>query len=189
MATTTTNSQSSAPAPVAEPTVPEGAQSQTQHQDQAQQFSTADEHHQAQFEPQPLSKNAQKKLRKAEFIAERKLERRAREKEKKKEKKRERAERIAAGEDVDTAAEDDGRAKKRAKLSHGAPRNAFGARVVVDLGFDDKMSEKVRCLSFTPPCPPSHFPYPISIRGASWSRRVSSYLHACIRLLWIWLWS
>lgn len=187
MATATTNSQLPTPDVDAPPTA------ENQPQNNAQQSLTGTDElqpeSQSQSEPQPLSKKAQKKLRKAEFLAERKLERRAREKEKKKEKKRERAERIAAGEDVDTAAEDDGRVKKRAKLSHGAPRNAFGARVVVDLGFDDKMSEKVRCFLFLDPCPPSHFPYPISIRGASWSRRVSSYLHACIRLLWIWLWS
>lgn len=84
----------------------------------------------------PLSKNALKKARKAELIAERKLERRAREREKRKEKKRQRSERIAAGEDVS----DDGRSKKRAKLS--APKAPFGARVVVDLSFDDKMSDK-----------------------------------------------
>lgn len=85
-----------------------------------------------------LSKNALKKARKAELIAERKLERRAREREKRKEKKRQRSERIAAGEDVS----DDDRSKKRAKLS--APKAPFGGRVVVDLGFDDKMSDKVR---------------------------------------------
>lgn len=83
-----------------------------------------------------LSKNALKKARKAELIAERKLERRAREREKRKEKKRQRSERIAAGEDVS----DDDRSKKRAKLS--APKAPFGGRVVVDLGFDDKMSDK-----------------------------------------------
>lgn len=101
-----------------------------------------------QSQPQPLSKKAQKKLRKAEYFAERKLERRAREKEKKKEKKRERAERLAAGEHDDEDDESNSRAKKRAKLAHSGPRNAFGATVVVDLGFDDKMSEKVRPRSF-----------------------------------------
>ncbi|KAI0065954.1 hypothetical protein BV25DRAFT_1879991 [Artomyces pyxidatus] len=83
-----------------------------------------------------LSKNARKKARKAALFAERKLERRAREKEMKKEKKRQRAERIAAGEQV----EEDERARKRAKM--GGPKTPFAARVVLDLGFDEKMSEK-----------------------------------------------
>ncbi|THH16621.1 hypothetical protein EW146_g4047 [Bondarzewia mesenterica] len=86
--------------------------------------------------PPPLSKNAQKKARKAELLAERKLERRAREKEAKKEKKRKRNERIIAGEEVS----DDDRTKKRAKM--GGRKTPFGARVVMDLGFDDKMSDK-----------------------------------------------
>ncbi|KAI0040431.1 hypothetical protein FA95DRAFT_869593 [Auriscalpium vulgare] len=88
--------------------------------------------------PPALSKNAQKKARKAALFAERKLQRRAREKEAKKEKKRQRAARAAAGEAGD---EDEGRPSKRAR---GAPRRPFDARVVVDLGFDDKMSEKAR---------------------------------------------
>lgn len=171
MATATTNSQLPTPDVDAPPTA------ENQPQNNAQQSLTGTDElqpeSQSQSEPQPLSKKAQKKLRKAEFLAERKLERRAREKEKKKEKKRERAERIAAGEDVDTAAEDDGRAKKRAKLSHGAPRNAFGARVVVDLGFDDKMSEKVRCFLFVDPCSPFAFPISIS-HFNSWSLLVKA---------------
>lgn len=184
MATIASNSQSSAPE-AAPPTT------QNEPQSEPQKSSIVDDEHQpqsqlqsqSQLEPQPLSKKAQKKLRKAEFLAERKLERRAREKEKRKEKKRERAERIAAGEDIDP--EDDGgsRAKKRAKLSHGAARKAFGARVVVDLGFDDKMSEKVRCFSFCLfPLRIAPHSISISIRGASLSRRVSRYLHACICL-------
>ncbi|KAA1466741.1 hypothetical protein DENSPDRAFT_831623 [Dentipellis sp. KUC8613] len=86
-------------------------------------------------ESSTLSKNAQKKARKAALFAERKLERRAREKEARKEKKRLRAERIAAGEEVP-----DERPKKRTKLN--GPKTPFNARVVTDLGFDDKMSEK-----------------------------------------------
>jgi len=85
----------------------------------------------------PLSKNAQKRARKAALFAEHKLERRAREKEARKEKKRLRGERIAAGEQV---SEDD-RSSKRAKLN--GPQKPFRARVVVDLGFDEKMSDKV----------------------------------------------
>jgi tRNA (guanine9-N1)-methyltransferase len=90
----------------------------------------------------PLSKNAQKKARKAAFHAERKLERRAREKEAKKEKKRKRAERIAAGEEV---SDDGGGTRKRTKATNAESNiTPFDARVVIDLGFDDKMSEKVR---------------------------------------------
>lgn len=166
MASTSTNSQLSAPD--VQPTAPEEAQ--IHDQAQAQDSTTVSEDHQSQ--PQILSKNAQKKLRKAELFAERKLERRAREKEKKKEKKRERAERIAAGEEEE-GPEDDVRAKKRAKLNHGLPRKAFGARVVVDLGFDDKMSEKVRSF-FLCPFLPSQWP-PFYFHFISWSLLVEAW--------------
>ncbi|KAF9006692.1 guanine-1-methyltransferase-domain-containing protein [Cyathus striatus] len=80
-----------------------------------------------------LSKKALKKAAKAEHYAAIKLERRAREREARKEKKRIRAEKRAAGElDED---EENSRQKKRPKLQ-------FGGRIVVDLAFDDKMSEK-----------------------------------------------
>ncbi|KAG6841822.1 hypothetical protein C0991_006229 [Blastosporella zonata] len=83
-------------------------------------------------DPQPISKNAQKRAVKAELHAAYKLERRAREKEAKKEKKRAIQAKRAAGElDED---EEKNRQKKR--------RLHFGGRVVVDLGFDDKMNEK-----------------------------------------------
>ncbi|TFK93636.1 hypothetical protein K466DRAFT_460837, partial [Polyporus arcularius HHB13444] len=86
---------------------------------------------------QPLSKKAQKRLAKAAYIAERKKERRAAEKERKKEKKRALAEKRAAGElDEEEAARD----RKRQKTEQG-PRTPFNARIVVDLGFDDKMTE------------------------------------------------
>ncbi|KZV70293.1 hypothetical protein PENSPDRAFT_651683 [Peniophora sp. CONT] len=85
----------------------------------------------------PLSKNAQKKARKAELMKVRKLERRVREKEARKEKKRKRAERIAAGEELS----EDEQARKRAKASAG-PKTPFDARVLIDLGFDEMMSEK-----------------------------------------------
>ncbi|KAG6845436.1 hypothetical protein H0H87_009344 [Tephrocybe sp. NHM501043] len=82
---------------------------------------------------QPLSKKAQKRAAKAERHAVYKLERRAKEKEAKKEKKRAIQAKRAAGElDED---EDKKRQKKK-------PRLHFGGRVVVDLGFDDKMNEK-----------------------------------------------
>lgn len=84
--------------------------------------------------PKPPSKTALKKAAKVERFAALKVERRAREKEAKKVKKRQRAEKRAIGElDADDEQE---RRKKKAKIE-------FGGRVVVDLGFDDKMSEKV----------------------------------------------
>jgi tRNA (guanine9-N1)-methyltransferase len=86
-----------------------------------------------------VSKKAQKRALKMARMEERKLERRAKEKAAKKEKKRKRAERIAAGEQLS----EDEISKKRAKINQG--KEPFAARVVLDLGFDDKMSDKVRC--------------------------------------------
>ncbi|KAF9534565.1 guanine-1-methyltransferase-domain-containing protein [Crepidotus variabilis] len=80
-----------------------------------------------------ISKNAMKRARRAEHFATVKLERRAREKAAKKEKKRERAEMRAAG-DLDEEDHEQRTAKK--------PKLDFGGTVVVDLGFDDLMSEK-----------------------------------------------
>lgn len=90
-------------------------------------------------ETQPLSKNAQKRLAKAARLAELKKERRAYEKEKKKEKKRALAAKRAAGELEDSEGEDAPR--KKAKTE--GKRTPFDARIVVDLGFDDLMSENV----------------------------------------------
>ena len=87
----------------------------------------------------PMSKNAIKKAAKAERLAALKLERRAREKEAKKEKKRIRAEKRAAGE-LDDDEEEIKRRMKRPKLQ-------FGGTVVVDLGFDSMMNDKVRSIS------------------------------------------
>lgn len=81
------------------------------------------------------SKSSLKKAARREKIAATKLERRAKEKLAKKEKKRIKAEKRAAGE-LDS--DDEPKPKKRRV---GPP---FGGRVVVDLGFDEKMSEKVR---------------------------------------------
>jgi tRNA (guanine9-N1)-methyltransferase len=81
-----------------------------------------------------LSKSAQKKALKAERLAAHKLERRAREKIAKKDKKRVRAQKRAAGQPVDE--------KLKTTLS-------FGGRVIVDLGFDDLMTDKVCTLSFS----------------------------------------
>ena len=97
--------------------------------------------------PQPLSKNAQKRLAKTAYLAEKKKERRLAEKERKKEKKRALAEQRAAGEaEGDEEAERE-RARKRQKTAPQGPRTPFAARVVVDLGFDDMMTENVG-----PPC-------------------------------------
>jgi hypothetical protein len=84
----------------------------------------------------PLSKNAIKKAAKAARLAALKLERRAREKEAKKEKKRIRAEKRAAGELDGDEEEEIKRRMKRPKLQ-------FGGTVVVDLGFDSMMNDKV----------------------------------------------
>jgi tRNA (guanine9-N1)-methyltransferase len=89
-----------------------------------------------------LSKSAQKRLAKAERYAQLKLERRAREKAQKVTKRKEREERAAAGED--TGPSD---AKKRRVSREGdGPMRPFNARIVIDLGFDDKMTEKVGIL-------------------------------------------
>ncbi|KAJ7437076.1 guanine-1-methyltransferase-domain-containing protein [Mycena galericulata] len=81
----------------------------------------------------PPSKSSLKKAARREKFAAQKLERRAKEKLAKKEKKRVKAEKRAAGE-LDEEGEPP--AKKRRV---GPP---FGGRVVVDLGFDEKMTEK-----------------------------------------------
>ncbi|KAN0126866.1 tRNA (Guanine-1)-methyltransferase domain containing protein [Russula decolorans] len=82
-----------------------------------------------------LSKNAQKRALKMARQQERKMEHRAKEKAAKKEKKRRRAERLAAGEQL---SEDE--RQKRVKVNRA--KEPFAARVVLDLGFDDKMSDK-----------------------------------------------
>lgn len=84
---------------------------------------------------EPLSKKAQKKATKAARHAEQKAERRAREKERKKLKRA-----VAQPEPHN----EDGAVpqSKRAKLDPSS-QIRFGARLVVDLGFDDKMTEKV----------------------------------------------
>jgi hypothetical protein len=109
--------------------------------------------------PAPLSKNAIKKAKKAERYAALKLERRVREKEKKKEKKLLKAHaREMHGTDTHLEEEDgvekegQRRGEKRARLDvdneavklKGKEKPvAFGARVIVDLGFDEFMSENV----------------------------------------------
>ncbi|PIL37540.1 hypothetical protein GSI_01234 [Ganoderma sinense ZZ0214-1] len=90
---------------------------------------------------EPLSKKAQKKLAKAAHIAERKKERRAAEKERKKEKRREYAQKRDAGELDADELEREGERKRQKTEGGSGRRTAFGARVVVDLGFDAKMTE------------------------------------------------
>lgn len=89
----------------------------------------------------PLSKKGQKKLARAARYQEAKLERRAKEKERKKEKKRLAREETARKREAGEPVSEDERPRKRAKTTVAEP---FGARVVVDLGFDDKMTDKVR---------------------------------------------
>lgn len=84
---------------------------------------------------EPLSKKAQKKAAKAARYAEQKAERRAREKERRKLK---RAAAQPEPHDEDGAVPQ----SKRVKLDPSS-RTMFGARLVIDLGFDDKMTEKV----------------------------------------------
>ncbi|KAG9317315.1 guanine-1-methyltransferase-domain-containing protein [Chiua virens] len=86
--------------------------------------------------PQVLSKKAQKRAAKAARLHELKLERRAREKEAKKKKRRERAQAIGRG-DLD-----ENTSRKKRKINAGSEAEIFNARVVVDLGFDDLMSDK-----------------------------------------------
>lgn len=86
--------------------------------------------------PPGLSKKAQKRAAKAARLQELKLERRAREKEARKHKRRERAAAIANGE------LDENTSRKRRKTNTGETE-IFDARVVVDLGFDELMSDKV----------------------------------------------
>ncbi len=84
----------------------------------------------------PISKKAMKRAAKAERLAALKLERRAREKQAKKEKKRVMAEKRAACE-LD---EDDEEGRKRRSKR---PKIEFGGKVIVDLGFDGMMIDKV----------------------------------------------
>lgn len=93
---------------------------------------------------EPLSKNAQRKAAKAARYAEQKVERRAREKERRKLK---RAAAQPEPHDEDGAVPQ----SKRVKLDPSS-QTKFGARLVIDLGFDDKMTEKVRVQLGLPPC-------------------------------------
>ncbi|KAF8759831.1 tRNA (Guanine-1)-methyltransferase, partial [Rhizoctonia solani] len=73
-----------------------------------------------------------------ERFAQLKLERRAREKEQKVAKRKEREERLAAGEEPGPS---DAKKRKVSREGQG-PVRPFNARIVIDLGFDEKMSEK-----------------------------------------------
>ncbi|KAF8592761.1 hypothetical protein K439DRAFT_1643757 [Ramaria rubella] len=87
--------------------------------------------------PEPLSKNARKKLLKAERYAAFKVERRAREKEMRHERAAKRRE-----ERADPDADPAERPAKRRKVAGLGRKVIFRARVVVDLAFDDLMTEK-----------------------------------------------
>ena len=108
-----------------------------------------------------LSKKAQKRALKTARLEERKIERRAKERAAKKEKKRKRAERIAAGEQLS----DDEVTQKRSKMDK--PKEPFAARVVLDLGFDDKMNDKVRTV---------HMSYSVSRRHLGYPRKYLRYV-------------
>lgn len=88
---------------------------------------------------EPLSKKAQKKAAKAARYVEQKAERRAREKEKRKLKR--------AAAQPEPHDDDDGAVppSKRVKLDQSSQAK-FGSNLVIDLGFDDKMTEKVPSL-------------------------------------------
>ncbi len=90
----------------------------------------------------PLSKKGQKKQARAARYQEAKLDRRAKEKERKKEKKRLAREETARKREAGEPVSEDEQPRKRAKTMIAEP---FGARIVVDLGFDDMMTDKV-CL-------------------------------------------
>lgn len=100
-------------------------------------------------QPQALSKNAQKRLLKAQKKEEFKAERRTREKVLKKAKKAERREKRARGE-LDDEEEETARQGKRQKVSHDEPKKKFGARLVIDLGFDDSMTDRVSLYALLP---------------------------------------
>jgi len=94
----------------------------------------------------PLSKKAQKKAAKTARFAAQKLERRAREKEARKEKKLKRAAQEHDRGDTDEA--EGASARKRPKVDKPVgPVVKFGARLVIDLGFDDKMTDKIVSLT------------------------------------------
>ncbi|CCM03356.1 uncharacterized protein FIBRA_05485 [Fibroporia radiculosa] len=89
---------------------------------------------------QPLSKNAQKRLAKAARVEEQKKERRAAEKERRKERRRKQHEEKRAEKEQGAQSADEERARKKRKMGEG-PQRPFGANIVVDLGFDDMMTE------------------------------------------------
>lgn len=98
-----------------------------------------------------LSKNAQKRLLKQQRRDELKKERRAREKAAKKEKRKRMHEEDEA-KAVEGGGEEVKPVNKKRKLEGGdgaakEEKRPFGAKVVIDLGFDDKMTDRVMFFS------------------------------------------
>ncbi|KAG8984052.1 tRNA (guanine(9)-N(1))-methyltransferase [Tulasnella sp. 427] len=93
-----------------------------------------------------LSKNAQKRLAKEAKRAEQKVAWRAKEKEKAKAKKAEKRKLREAEEAAEGGGSGEGQPAKKAKTAlkpvQPPPPVPFKARIIIDLGFDDKMSEK-----------------------------------------------
>ncbi|EPQ29564.1 uncharacterized protein PFL1_02783 [Pseudozyma flocculosa PF-1] len=94
--------------------------------------------------PPGLSKSAAKKLAKKQYFEETKLDRRRAERDKRKQKKRDQyqqRQQQAAEQGTDAATV--GKRKRGKDAAKAKPkRKPFGARLVIDLGFDDLMSEK-----------------------------------------------
>lgn len=91
--------------------------------------------------PDPTSKNSQKKKAKLERAAAAKAERKAREKERKAEKRKAREENNAENSTKTTDLEAAGQPKQKKRRLD--TREKFKANVVVDLGFDNLMFERV----------------------------------------------
>lgn len=102
-----------------------------------------------------LSKNAQKKLAKQQRLAATRIERKAREKAAKKEKRERRKSERCEAEGGGEAEDAETRQRKRVKVLHDAKgkgklmsvqpgrRGTFKCQLVIDLGFDDKMTDRV----------------------------------------------
>jgi tRNA (guanine9-N1)-methyltransferase len=94
-----------------------------------------------------MTKSALKRLRRQEQYESQKIARRAREKEKKKTKA---AEKRKAIEEGTLEKPESSKKRKKENDSEGKKKIEFGARVVLDVGFDELMNEKVRTLFVSP---------------------------------------